>query len=542
MNHGLSQTGPARRASVLVCGLFNHGLFQQFLRGDDGVEEAVAFNAAVKLSEIDQHGTDGHAGADVEALHFAGDLILDVAPDFKLPLRLDDVRRACGLDQKVYLAASSSRISPVSVWRGGNDDAVADMQKGDDLAEVVDYQVFELEAHRRVPVGQRLKRGEAIGAVLDLDDVGLDVFEIESRVVVADAIAPCTGSFARGRIDAAFGGNEASEGQCVQMLGEMPVVGAFEPFGKLFARLRSVGQEGEDSAFQDRLVAKDGRKDLVEILEERSARGEAESADVLVGREPGVDFLQVPRNAARDGEDVENLARGEAVGGGLPEFGGFGERQFAEDIIAGEASDESRGVEDVLLDPGVDAAAEHEDEFVVAAEHRVPGRFEVAGEVGIVSAHPGDFIQQDDRAAAVVDGLVEQLEGPEPVFGRGNCPVRCPGEPRRKGLQLFFVRHVGTRGQADEFDAGAAGASGELVDEAALADAAAAAAGNERGRALAPERGEVLKFGFASNKHGGDVLSVSGEEYITFGRENAIWQFHARNGWAQRKAISKEAA
>ena len=43
----------------------NGVLFQQLLRGDYGVEEAVAFNAAVKLSEIDQHGSDGHAGADV---------------------------------------------------------------------------------------------------------------------------------------------------------------------------------------------------------------------------------------------------------------------------------------------------------------------------------------------------------------------------------------------------------------------------------------------------------------------------------------------
>ena len=64
----------------------NSGLFQQLLRGDYGVEEAVA---------------------------------LDIAADFKLTLRLDDVRRVGGLDEKIYLAASASRISPVAVGRGG---------------------------------------------------------------------------------------------------------------------------------------------------------------------------------------------------------------------------------------------------------------------------------------------------------------------------------------------------------------------------------------------------------------------------------------
>lgn len=94
------------------------GLFQQLLRGYYGVEEAVALDAGVKLSEIDQHGADGHVGADVEPLHFAGDLILDSTPDFKLTLRLDDVRRAGGLYQKIYLASAASRIPPIAVGRG----------------------------------------------------------------------------------------------------------------------------------------------------------------------------------------------------------------------------------------------------------------------------------------------------------------------------------------------------------------------------------------------------------------------------------------
>ena len=96
-----------------------YGLFQQLLRGDYGVEESVALDAGVKLPEIDQHGTDGHVGADVDPLHFSGDLVLDTAPDFKLSLGLDDIRRAGGLDQKVYLASAASRISPVAVWCGG---------------------------------------------------------------------------------------------------------------------------------------------------------------------------------------------------------------------------------------------------------------------------------------------------------------------------------------------------------------------------------------------------------------------------------------
>lgn len=104
---------------MLADGEMNRVLFQQLLRGDYGVEEAVALDAGVKLPEIDQYGTDGHVGADVEPLHFAGDLVLDIAADFKLTLRLDDVRRAGGLDQKIYLAASASRISPVAVGRGG---------------------------------------------------------------------------------------------------------------------------------------------------------------------------------------------------------------------------------------------------------------------------------------------------------------------------------------------------------------------------------------------------------------------------------------
>ena len=179
----------------------NRVLFQQLLRGDYGVEEAVALDAGVKLPEIDQHGSNRHVGADVEPLHFAGDLILDIVADFKLTLRLDDVRRAGGLDEKIYLAASASRISPVAVGRGGNDDAVADMQMRDDFAEVVDYQVFELESHCRMPVGQGLQRSEAIGTVLDLDDMRLDVFKIEPRVVVADAIASCAAAVVDGLVE-----------------------------------------------------------------------------------------------------------------------------------------------------------------------------------------------------------------------------------------------------------------------------------------------------------------------------------------------------
>ena len=53
---------------------------------------------------------------------------------------------------------------------------------------------------------------------------------------------------------------------------------------------------------------------------------------------------------------------------------------------------------------------------------------------------------------------------------------------------------------------------------------------------------EAVEFGFATNEHDGDILSVSGGEYITFGRENAIEQFHARRCQAQKRAIMKEAA
>jgi len=65
----------------------NSGLFQQLLRGDYGVEEAVALDTGVKLPEIDQHGTNRHVGADVESFHLAGDLVIDIAADFK-PRRL----------------------------------------------------------------------------------------------------------------------------------------------------------------------------------------------------------------------------------------------------------------------------------------------------------------------------------------------------------------------------------------------------------------------------------------------------------------------
>ena len=126
------------------------GDLQQILSGDYGVEKAVAFDAAVKIAEVDEYGPHGHVGTDVQSFHFARDLFLDFAPDFVLALRFDDIGRAGRLDQEIDLTAAAARVTLVAIGGGGDDNAVAKMQVGENLPEVVDDQVLELKAHRRM--------------------------------------------------------------------------------------------------------------------------------------------------------------------------------------------------------------------------------------------------------------------------------------------------------------------------------------------------------------------------------------------------------
>lgn len=66
---------------------------------------------------------------------------LDFAPDFVLAFRFDDIGRAGRLDQEIDLATAASRVALIAIGGGGDDDAVAEMQMGVNLPEVVDDQV-----------------------------------------------------------------------------------------------------------------------------------------------------------------------------------------------------------------------------------------------------------------------------------------------------------------------------------------------------------------------------------------------------------------
>lgn len=140
----------------------------------------------------------------MQSFHFARDLFLDFAPDFVLAFRFDDIGRAGRLDQEIDLAAAAARVAPVAIGGGGDDDAVAKMQVGENLPEVVDDQVLKLKAHRRMPVGQRFQGGEPVGAVFDIHGMGFDVLEVETRVVVADAVSADAGALSGCGVDAAF--------------------------------------------------------------------------------------------------------------------------------------------------------------------------------------------------------------------------------------------------------------------------------------------------------------------------------------------------
>ena len=186
--------------------------FQQILSGDDGVEKAVAIDAAVKVAEVDEYGPDGHVVTDVQSLHFARDLFLDFAPDFVLALRFDDIGRAGRLDQEIDQTAAAARVALVAIGSSGDDDAVAKVQVGENLPEMVDDQVLELKTHRRMPVRKRFQGCESVGSVFDFHGMGFNVLEIEPCVVVADAVSSDAGDFLLAGADAGRNENRAALG------------------------------------------------------------------------------------------------------------------------------------------------------------------------------------------------------------------------------------------------------------------------------------------------------------------------------------------
>ena len=101
--------GDSPPAPIVDCGSVQKGL-----RGDEGVEESVAFDAALKVAQVDENETDGHVGPNVKALHFAAHLVFDFAADFVLAFGLDHEGRSRGLYQQVDLANSPiSRLLPM---------------------------------------------------------------------------------------------------------------------------------------------------------------------------------------------------------------------------------------------------------------------------------------------------------------------------------------------------------------------------------------------------------------------------------------------
>lgn len=115
---------------------------------------------------------------------------------------------------------------------------------------------------------------------------------------------------------------------------------------------------------------------------------ETQSPYVFVSAQPGINLFQITWNSACDGKYVKNLAIIDSSALAVPELRTFAQRQFRENIIAGKASREACVVEDVLLNPGRNRSADHQNQAVMAMEKDSPRPNEAPRERIVILSHP----------------------------------------------------------------------------------------------------------------------------------------------------------
>ena len=103
---------------------------------------------------------------------------------------------------------------------------------------------------------------------------------------------------------------------------------------KLGTAFRAIGQRRKNRSFGKRGIAEYRREHFVELLEELALRREEQSPDVLACGKRRIDFLKIPWNASRHGEDVQHLTRRDVVCGPPPECRTDRDRQLGQDVIS----------------------------------------------------------------------------------------------------------------------------------------------------------------------------------------------------------------
>ena len=455
------------------------------------------------MAVIDENRSGRHSRPERKIVDLALDLLLDFRPDFPLPLDFHDVCRAGGLYQQVDLASGlfSSLSGPgVAIRRGGLDDRIAQMEVGKKRHRVVDDQVLELESHHGIPLGEVLDGLVAVCPQRDFPLVRGEIFQVEARIVVLEAVFRNSGGPAGFGVQSGVVGNEAAFPEGTEDFRQMSV--SRRPhFPGDFGTGKGTGTQRREDRLLDLVLAAEQRIEYrVKVKEQLPGLEKAHAPDVLACVQSRIHLLKIPRDAAGHGKHVDDLARGNAPGRGSPELDALVQGQFGKHVVPGEPSGKSGAVEQIFLDPGGDASANHENQLVMPVEIALPRLSEDAGEQRVVSAHPRNFVEDDDRPLRIVDRLIEPVERIEPVV---HSPRGGIGFPRQRGgeaVELVPVRHVLFGSEALDLDAGVRSPARKFPKERRFADSAPAAASDKRRRPFAPKRLQVIEIFAPSNE------------------------------------------
>jgi len=469
--------------------------------GDDGVEVAVGLDAWGETACIDEGGAEGEPFFEFQGIGLLFGFGDDFASDFAAALDFDDHGGAAGLQKEVDLASLSPGPRGLPPRGGGEDEGPVESEAREKLGDVVENQRFELDAEEGFPAGELFEGMETEGTRIDGLETGFDATEVETGVVVADAVADDAGGAGGGGVEAGVGGDEAGFDEFFEGAGQVSVGGFPALFRKFRGTAGTVGEGGEKGAPRGRGTAEHIAENPVQVVMEDAAGEEGHATDVFVGGKRGVEFFQIARDAAGDGEHVEDFVGGNAGCGFSPEFDAVGQREFAQNEVEGAASGEGRAMEDVVGNPRRDRSAQNQDELGVGLELHVPSRFEVAGEVRGGAAHPGNFVEEDDGSPGVADIGGEVVESFGPIAERGDGTAEKDGVAFGESFQLGGVRNARARRAAFESEETRTASLGEFSHERAFPDTAASPAGDERGDGFLPQFRQAGQFFFSSMKH-----------------------------------------
>ena len=184
-----------------------------------------------------------------------------------------------------------------------------------------------------------------------------------------------------------------------------------------------------------------------------------------------------------------------------PEFAAVCKRHFRQCYIQRDSPHEPFGFQDVVLNPGGNAAGEDKNQRAFARELRVPCVLEIGGERRIIRPHPGDFVKEDDGPGVFGNGRVQSVEGfwPAVRLRLGKTGRLC--EPFAEIGDLLFIRHSLVRSEAFDFDETAFAQRREPLDQRGFSDASASRDDCKGGRVLPPERGQNAKIIVAADEH-----------------------------------------